>query len=246
MFWIARTESAFCRTWRPPRIWRPCPATSISIRSEPAWPPTRGTMKWSSCRCFVGTAAAPSWLELQRILGGFSSTRKTAQRRYAAYLAEASVTNPCAEAVAGSILGTQPFLRWVEDTFLSARPADPEIPGLKRVKPAPAVEAIVQAVAAAQQVRGEQILARGSQPNLARDIAMYLCRELSGQSCRELGHRFGGVSGAAVTMRHQALGRRMRNDRSLAQTVARLREKIVSSQRLGRDPVSSWASNMVV
>ncbi len=192
--------------------------------ASPAW-----DYEWSSCRCFVGIAAAPPWLEIHRILGGFSSTQKTAQRRYAAYLAEANVSNPCDEAVAGSVLGTKPFLRWVEDTFLSARQANPEIPGLKRVKPVPSVEAIVRAVAEAQQVSGEQILARGHQQNPARDIAMYLCRELSGQSCRELGRRFGGISGAAITMRHQGLERQMRDNRSLRQTVARLRERIASS-----------------
>ena len=87
----------------------------------------------------------------------------------------------------------------------------------------------MQAVAEVQQVRGEQILARGHQPNLARDLALFLCRELSGRSCRELDLRFGGISGAAITMRHQALGRRMRSDRSLTQAMARLRERTANS-----------------
>ncbi len=118
--------------------------------------------EWSSCRCFVGPAAVPPWLEVNRILGGFSPTKKAAQRRYAAYVSEADVSNPLAEAVAGSVLGNKAFLQWVEDTFLSARHADPEIPDLKRITPCPSVEAIVAAVAEAWQVEAKQIWTRGA------------------------------------------------------------------------------------
>jgi len=185
--------------------------------------------EWSSCRCFVGSAAAPSWLEVNRILGGFSPTKKTAQRRYAAYVSETKVSSPFDEAVAGSVLGTKPFLRWVEDTFLSARPADPEIPDLKRIKPGPSAEAVVSAVADGLQVSPEQILRRGGKRNRARDIAIHLCRELSGLNCCELGRQFGGVSGAAITMRHEYVRRQMAQDRSLAEAVARVRRKITNS-----------------
>ena len=188
-----------------------------------------GEYEWSSCRYFVGAVAAPPWLEINRILGGFSHTQKAAQRRYAAYLAEANVSNPFDETVAGCVLGSKPFLQWVEDTFLSARQADPEIPDLKRIKAGPSVEAIVRAVAEGQQVSSEQILARGRKRNHARDIAIYLCRELSGLSCRELGQRFDAVSGAAITMRHDYVGRQMCRDRPLMEAIARIRGRIADS-----------------
>jgi putative transposase len=185
--------------------------------------------EWSSCRCFVGRAAVPPWLEVKRILGGFGATKKTAQRRYAAYVSQADVDNPLAEAVAGAVLGDTAFLQWVEDAFLSARHADPEIPDLKRIKPCPSVEAIVAAVAKAWQVRAEQIWTRGRKRNHARDVAIYLCREMSGLPCRELGRCFGGISGAAITMQHDRLARRMAQDPALTKAVAQTRAGIANS-----------------
>lgn len=185
--------------------------------------------EWSSCRCFVGHAAVPPWLEVNRILGGFSATKKAAQRRYAAYMSEADVSNPLDEAVAGSVLGKQAFLEWVENTFLSGRSADPEIPDLKRITPCPSVPAIVSAVAEAWQVNAEQIFTPGRKRNHARDVAIYLCREMSGLPCRELGRRFGGVSGAAITLRHDHLGRWMAKDPSLTETVTQIRARIANS-----------------
>jgi hypothetical protein len=185
--------------------------------------------EWSSCRCFVGHDAVPPWLEVNRILGGFGPTEKTAQRRYAAYVSAADVSNPLDETVAGSVLGSKAFLRWVENTLLSARWADPEIPDLKRIKPCPSVQAIVSAVAEALQVHAEQIVTPRRKRNHARDVAIYLCREMSGLPCRELGRRFGGISGAAITRRHDHLGRRMAKDHSLTETVTQIRTKIADS-----------------
>ena len=185
--------------------------------------------EWSSCRGFVGHAAAPPWLEVNRILGGFSATKKAAQRRYAAYVSEGDVSNPLDEAVAGAVLGNKAFLQWVEHTFLSARPADQDIPDLKRITPCPSVDAIVSAVAEAWHVHAEQIGTPGRKRNHARDVAIYLCRQMSGLPCRELGRRFGGISGAAITRRHDHLERRMAKDPSLAQAVTQIRAGIANS-----------------
>jgi REP element-mobilizing transposase RayT len=184
---------------------------------------------WSSCRYFVGSGNAPPWLQMNRILAGFGRSGKVAQRRYAAYLSQPDAMDLLDEVVAGSLLGTTPFLRWVRDTFLSARHEDREIPALKTLKPCPPVQEIVDTVARHLQVQPEQILRRGQKQNRARDIAVYLARELSGLSCQELGRRFGGVSGAAVTMRHGHVVRQMARDRRLAGAVAEIRGKIMDS-----------------
>ncbi|HNS19657.1 MAG TPA: transposase [Sedimentisphaerales bacterium] len=185
--------------------------------------------EWSSCRCFVGHAPVPAWLEVDRILGGFSVRKKAAQRRYAAYLSEADVSNPLAEAAASSVLGNQVFLRWVKDTFLSARSADPEIPELKRIRHGPSVAAIVSAVAKAWQVDAKQIVTPGRKRNHARDVAIYLCREMSGLPCRELGRRFGGISGAAITLQHDRLAQRMAKDSALTEAVTQIRTELAKS-----------------
>ncbi len=184
---------------------------------------------WSSCRHFVESGKAPAWLEVNRILAGFGRTRTAARRRYVAYLLEPDARNPFDDVVGGSLLGAKPFLQWVKDTFLATRYDDQEIPDLKTLKPRPSVEAIVDAVAEKLRVRPEQILTRGRKRNRARDVALYLSRELSGLSCRELGRRFGGLSGAAITMRHHLVLRQTAQDRRLAEDISQVRRRLVNS-----------------
>jgi len=186
--------------------------------------------EWSSCRYFVRDGEIlPSWLEVNRILAGFGRTRKLAERRYAAYLADADAPDPFDNVVAGSLLGAKPFIQWVKDTFLSARQRDREIPDLKRLTSFPQVDAIVREVAARLRVSPEQVLTPGRRQNRARDLAIYLSRELSGLTCQELGRHFGGVSGAAITMRHKQTVRHMQDDHRLVDDAMQVRRRLVNS-----------------
>ncbi len=192
--------------------------------ASPAW-----AYPWSSCRYFVDAPKVPAWLEVNRILAGFGRTGTVARRHYAAYLSEPDATNPFADVVGGSLLGSKSFIQWVKDTFLSAGRRDREIPDLKTLKPRPPVEAIIRAVAEGLRATPERILTRGRKCNRARDIAIYLSRELSGLSCQELGRRFGGLSGAAITMRHNLVGRQMVKDRRLMKDVSQVRKRLTNS-----------------
>jgi hypothetical protein len=46
-----------------------------------------------------------------------------------------------------------------------------------------------------------------------------MSRELSGLTCRELGRHFAGVCGAAITIRHRDITRRLNQDRQLAKAI---------------------------
>jgi len=192
--------------------------------ASPAW-----EYPWSSCRHFVESRKAPAWLEVNRILAGFGRTGTVARQRYAAYLSEPDATNPSDDMVGGSLLGSKSFVQWVKDTFLSASRRDQEIPDLKTLKPRAPVEAIVHAVAERLRVSSERILTRGRKRNRARDITIYLSRELSGLSCQELGRRFGGLSGAAITMRHNLVVRQMAKDRRLTEDISHARRRLMNN-----------------
>jgi putative transposase len=185
--------------------------------------------EWSSCRYFVRSEKAPAWLEVNRILGGFAGARNLTRRRYAAYLADLDVPNPLENVVAGALLGAEPFIRWIKDTFLSARQRDREIPDLTRLKTSVLVEDVVRKVAEHLGVKAEQVLTSRRKRNRARDLAIYLSRELTGRSCQELGREFGGVSGAAITMRHTHVVHQMQKDRRLTRDALQIRRKIAET-----------------
>jgi chromosomal replication initiation ATPase DnaA len=57
-----------------------------------------------------------------------------------------------------------------------------EIPQLKILKPRPTPDAIIQAVFYKFGCGMEIILRKGKKRNLARDVAIYLCREMTGET----------------------------------------------------------------
>lgn len=48
----------------------------------------------------------------------------------------------------------------------------------------------------------ETIIQKGKKKNLVRDVAIYLSREMTGESGVSLGRYFGGISGSGVTLRY--------------------------------------------
>lgn len=60
----------------------------------------------------------------------------------------------------------------------------------------------------------ELILQKGKKGNLARDVAIYLSREMIGESGVALGQHF-GISGAGVTVRHGIIANKIKKDRKL-------------------------------
>ena len=56
---------------------------------------------------------------------------------------------------------------------------------------------------------------RGRKNNKPRGIAAYLARDLSGATCGKLGDFFGGVSGAAITVRYNKVAEQVAEDKRL-------------------------------
>ena len=75
----------------------------------------------------------------------------------------------------------------------------------------------------------EQILAKGKKRNIARDVTIYLARELTGKGGKELGKIFGNVSGAAITMRHKAVSEQIRKNMRLKGRINRLTKQIINN-----------------
>jgi len=185
---------------------------------------------WSSCRYFVKALAVPDWLEIHRVLAGFGRSLKTARRRYADYLRQADADDPFDYVLGNSVLGSPAFVEWIKATFLSERNDSREIPALRQLRPRPSVEQITDAVARHYQVATQEILRAGGKKNRPRDVAIYLARELSGLSCQRLGQHFGGISGAAVTMRYKHVEERLAKDPKQARDIRRMRKALANNE----------------
>lgn len=184
---------------------------------------------WSSYSAFIGRMKGSDWLETRWLLAYFGRKRKEAIKNYKNFVEEVDVEaleNPNKYVVGGFILGNTDFVSWVQDTFLSGRDDEEEIPQLKQLKPKVSLETILEAACDEVGCSEEQIREKGRKGNEAREIAIYLARDLTGSKCKDLGEFFGGISGAAITMIYNQVTSKICRDKRLKGKVNKIKGRI--------------------
>jgi putative transposase len=185
---------------------------------------------WSSYRPLRGYAEAPEWLETEWLWSLFGADRGHAKKRYRDFveLAEsADIENPSDEVVAGVILGEVDFVNWVRKTFLNKESNSQEIPQLKSLKPRPTQDELTQVVCEEFGCGREFIFQKGRKRNLARDVTIYFCREVTGETGVALGRRF-DISGAGIAIRHKQIANQLEADRELKRRIDRIGKKLIN------------------
>ena len=186
---------------------------------------------WSSYPVFGGYAKAPEWLEIHWLLSLFGQNRKKAMERYREFVESAQnekIENPSKDVVSGAILGGTEFVNWIKRHFLSDTPDIKEKPQLKSLKPGLTSENLISAICNEFGCTHESILQKGKKRNLARDVAIYLSREMTGESGVALGRYF-GISGAGVTVRHAIIAEEIKKNRKFNKQVDRIKKAIINN-----------------
>lgn len=184
---------------------------------------------WSSYQAFIGKQISPKFLETDWLLGNFGSNNKEARTNYQKFIENVDVKtikDPSKHLEGGFILGDPDFVKWVKDTFLSKREDDKEIPQLKKLKPRVTPEIIVEQVSKAFNIEVEKICQKGLKQNKAREVAIYLTRNLSRLSCNDIGGVFGGVSGALITIMNKRITEEIERNRSLKNKIKKIKNQI--------------------
>ena len=119
------------------------------------------------------------------------------------------------------------FVNWVKDKFLSARDDEKEIPQLKKLKPKVSIKTILQRVCDEFGCSEEQIQRKGRKGNTVRTIAIYLARDLSGMSCKNLGVFFGGITGAAITMKYNQMNAELVQHKKLSNKIMQIKKHLL-------------------
>jgi putative transposase len=188
--------------------------------------------KWSSYSTITGKTKEPEWLESTWLLSQFGTKRKQAITNYKKFVEEADardLKNPARGLSGGFILGSPDFVIWIKEAFLSTRSDENEIPQLKALKPRINLDQIVEAVCREFNCEIETILHKGRKRNVARDVAIYLVRVLSGEKGKIIGGYFGNISGAAITKRYNCLIKQIENNKRFRDRIQRLKHKIVNN-----------------
>jgi len=186
---------------------------------------------WSSYRALIGKTRIPQFLETDWLLSNFSEKRKEAMQRYRAFVEGVDMTtqkNPNKEIVGSFILGREHFVKWVKETFLLGRDDNKEIPQLKQLKTRGDPGRVVDEVCKEFGCSLEQVLKKGTKRNTAREVGIYLSKELSGLTCRDLGIFFGGVSGALITMTANRIANRQIREQALEERIEKIKRQILN------------------
>lgn len=187
---------------------------------------------WSSYSAYVqGGKTVPSWLERDRLLSYFETTSRKAMSRYRRFVEEIDETfmeDPTTHAVAGGVLGNESFITWIQETCLKGRIDDKEIPQLKTLRPGIPIETVIRTVGEAYGCEETTITEKGRKNNRPREHAIYFSRELCGLTNAFLGRRFGGISGAAVTLTCNKVTRSLKQDRHLRIKLEEIKKQILN------------------
>lgn len=185
--------------------------------------------RWSSYRAFIDKKKAPKFLETDWLLSNFGRNKNEAKRNYKDFVEHVDIKrleNPSKYITEGFILGNLDFVNWVKTTFLSEMQEEKEIPQLKRLKPKVKPDMVVRAVCQGFNCSSEQVIVKGRKKNKAREVAIYLAREMSGLSCKELGLCFGGVSGALITIMYNRIAQEITQNRRLKNKITKIQKQI--------------------
>jgi putative transposase len=188
--------------------------------------------QWGSCRHYCRPKGAPEWLACRDILIEHGKTLGRAVEAYAAFLEEGVAdppTSPLAETVAGTVLGSTSFVGKMRGMLSRDRPVK-EVPAARRLRKTLSLNDIERAVCRSCGVPPESLRARGKHGNVARRLALYLARSLTGTSLVDLGARLGGVTGQAASLAVRRVARERTRDRRLNRTLRGLEEELTQAK----------------
>lgn len=180
--------------------------------------------RWSSLQAYLTTGGRPAWLDTQTVLAAFRGRRPV----FLAFMRgqpEAELTAFYRAARGAPILGTETFKARLR-ARRSRQRSDREVPERRHL--AIPLDACLRAVARAYGVPEDRL--RHSQrgvTNRARQVAMYVCREVGGYGHREIAERVRAGSYSTVSSICAMLKERLREDRDLQRELARIRRELI-------------------
>lgn len=179
---------------------------------------------WSSYRGYTRLKDRLPFVTYSTILGMISTRDDSeARKRYSRFVMSGilkDMNSTFWEGVRGqAILGSDEFVDWVRERFLSHRKGDHrELPGLSAFNKGPStIEEIAREVAAFFGVEENELYRRHASVSGVRALFIELCcLYLSRQmSLSEIGRRVGNVSVSALSQQRKRLSVKMRKDHKL-------------------------------
>ncbi|MFC1862406.1 hypothetical protein ACFL1Z_00450 [Thermodesulfobacteriota bacterium] len=123
--------------------------------------------------------------------------------------------SPLQDVVGSTLLGTQEFIWFVKDKYLSIKKSDKELPALRTLSKRPTIEDIANQV--------DRVIKEES--TLSRNIKLYLSQMYTGDKLDDIGRNF-GIGGSGVCQAERRICDRIKKDRSLAGVIKKIERNL--------------------
>ena len=143
--------------------------------------------RWSTYRHFLDPREAPKWLDWRTVLCEFSGTEAAAWIAYRRYVESGltqKLTSPLDQAYKGVLLGSPSFIAQHRHLIEEAES------DVARISQSLSIDAAIRLVGESFAVSEDAIRVRGRHGNLAREVAIWLCREVSRSTLTDIDPAF--------------------------------------------------------
>jgi hypothetical protein len=169
---------------------------------------------WSSYSYYIGQERAPQWLRIDFILGYFGKKLSDCQKRYKNFvsaLINEEYESPLKDVVSSTILGSEEFIGFIKEKYLSVEKADKELPALKALSRDITIEEIFNAVDS--EIKDDV--------KLSKNIKIYLSQKYTGERLDDIGRHF-GIGGSGVCQSGRRISERIKKDKTLAKIIRKI------------------------
>jgi REP element-mobilizing transposase RayT len=188
---------------------------------------------WSSYRDYTQRQAAghgpavicaPVWGDLG------ARTEREGRKRYREYVRGLLIEesdNPLAEVQRGCYLGGAEFGEWIERLLVGERPISDQVVAHRQWRgPSTTASSMMERISALWGVSLAQIHSR-QRPNEARDVAVYLCREVGAKPVGEIGAVL-RIKGSAVSLAAKRIHQRIAADQELRKRLEAVKNELIN------------------
>jgi putative transposase len=184
---------------------------------------TLASYVWSSHRGYLSNAENGGWLYKEFILSMFSGKKGERQRAYGRFVStedEKEILEIFEKNKWPSVLGSKGFVHGIKERFFSDKTDEEE---LQSKELAPEVGQIQKAVEEFYQISQKELLSsRRGIFNEPRNMAIYLTRQLRGDTLKQIGFDFKVIKYSSVSSAIERTKKRIAEDRKLRTKVKKL------------------------
>ncbi len=189
--------------------------------------------RWSSNYYYLGKKVKPEWLETSKILNLFSTNRRQQKALYKEFISDRipdEIKKIYSRKKLSPVIGDDSFKEWIKKTFLERKAAEYEIPEAGKRETGPPAEQIVDIVKAWYKVEDQDLKCRRRGiRNEPRQVAVFLCRQMSGLSLNEIKILFDMGAYTTASMAIQSIKNRLTVEQRFRRRIEKIKKKILDA-----------------